>query len=437
MLNNQQILNKKNFIFSIVSITLLLVISIYISFQNFLFFQIISNIFPTVIGMSMALIALNTYKISQVQYFTFLGLSYGFVAFFDALHILTHSELSLFNYPIDISINLWIVARILQSISLFVSFLNFHYKFRISLFFTTYSSISLISLLVVFRTNIHLISNFTMMFLTIIFIALSIITMFKYKKHFHKDVYYLLMISMFSLLISNAFFINFLGERNTYNALGYIFKIISFYILYKSVNSINLKQPYKSLFYKLNENNRRLKEQTKELNILNKKLTILSLKDSLTGLYNRAYFEEEIKLIDKLGYQTLAILIADLDDMKVVNDKQGHLMGDKYLKEAAKILKNSLRENDTVARIGGDEFAIVLYDIEKEDMENLVLRIKKSMKKYNMEFNEFNMCISMGWDITRNGEKTIEQVMKIADEKMYRDKMKNKNKDWCYLKVKN
>jgi len=129
--------------------------------------------------------------------------------------------------------------------------------------------------------------------------------------------------------------------------------------------------------------------------------------------------------------------MADLDDMKYVNDNMGHLMGDKYLKDAADILKKSLRENDTIARIGGDEFAIILYDIDKDDVENLIKRIKESIKNYNQNYSEFTMSISMGWDLINNGEKTIEKVLKTADEKMYEEKNKNKKDKIKFLKVKN
>ncbi|WP_130807813.1 sensor domain-containing diguanylate cyclase [Senegalia massiliensis] len=431
------ILKQNNRIFSILILVLLIITYVYISFQNFIFFQVISNIFAIIIGMSMAIIALNTYEISQTHYFTFLGLSYGFVAFFDILHILINPNIGIFNYSMSIHINLWLISRIIQSISLFVSFLNFHFKFRLHLFFLIYLSVSMFSLLMIFMTNIFNPSTFVIMFFAIILISLSIITMLKYKKYFHKEMYYMLISSMFSLLISNIFFINFLGQENIYISLGYIFKIISYYLLYKALNFINLKEPYKTLFYKLNKYNKQLKEKTIELEKVNKKLSILSLKDSLTGLYNRFYFEEEMRLMNKLGYETLGIVIADLDNMKKVNDNKGHLIGDKYLKDAAKILKSNLREDDTVARIGGDEFAIILYDIKKEDINSLINRIKNSVREYNRNHDEFVMSISIGWDLIKNGEKPIEKVLKTADENMYADKSKNKRKKHLILKVKN
>ncbi|NBI05480.1 sensor domain-containing diguanylate cyclase [Senegalia massiliensis] len=437
MTSKDIILKQNNRIFSILILGLLIIIYVYISFQNFIFFQVISNIFAIIIGMSMAIIALNTYEISQTHYFTFLGLSYGFVAFFDILHILTNPNIGIFNYSMSIHINLWLISRIIQSISLFVSFLNFHFKFRLHLFFLIYLSVSIFSLFIIFVTNIFNPSTFVIMFFAIILISLSIITMFKYKKYFHNEMYYILMSSMVSLLISNSFFINFLGQENIYISLGYIFKIISYYLLYKALNFINLKEPYKTLFYKLNKYNQQLQEKTIELEKVNKKLSILSLKDSLTGLYNRLYFEKEMRLINELGYETLGIVMADLDNMKKVNDSKGHLMGDKYLKDAAKILKSNLREGDTVARIGGDEFAIILYNIKKEDINSLVNRIKNSVGEYNKIHNEFVMSISIGWDLIKIGEKPIEKVLKTADENMYADKYKNKRKNHLLLKVRN
>jgi len=99
-----------------------------------------------------------------------------------------------------------------------------------------------------------------------------------------------------------------------------------------------------------------------------------------------------------------------------------------FLYVSATILKNALRPDDILARIGGDEFAIILYNFNENEMEKLVERIRESIEKYNLDFNKFEISISLGWDITRKGEKTVLDVMKEADSNMYADKIKHRNK---------
>ena len=90
------------------------------------------------------------------------------------------------------------------------------------------------------------------------------------------------------------------------------------------------------------------------------KIQYLLLKDKLTGLYNRAYFEEELKRLDAKRQLPLSFIIIDVNGLKLVNDAFGHREGDRLLKKVARILKSCCREEDIIARWGGDEFSILL-----------------------------------------------------------------------------
>ena len=89
-----------------------------------------------------------------------------------------------------------------------------------------------------------------------------------------------------------------------------------------------------------------------------KQLEYLSLHDALTGIYNRAYFEREMKRLEKGRHKNIGMIICDLDGLKLYNDSMGHSVGDILLKAAAQAIKSCFRESDVVARIGGDEFAV-------------------------------------------------------------------------------
>jgi diguanylate cyclase (GGDEF)-like protein len=89
-------------------------------------------------------------------------------------------------------------------------------------------------------------------------------------------------------------------------------------------------------------------------------LRYASSHDQLTGLYNRMYFDEEYERVARTGNWPVAILMLDLDNMKETNDSYGHAAGDKLLQRAANVLRQTFRREDIVARIGGDEFAIII-----------------------------------------------------------------------------
>ena len=89
------------------------------------------------------------------------------------------------------------------------------------------------------------------------------------------------------------------------------------------------------------------------------KLRYQSAHDVLTRLFNRFYFEEEMNRLENSRISPISIIVIDVDDLKSINDSQGHLTGDELLRSVARILKQSFRAEDMVARIGGDEFAVL------------------------------------------------------------------------------
>ena len=93
---------------------------------------------------------------------------------------------------------------------------------------------------------------------------------------------------------------------------------------------------------------------------MEERLIHISMRDGLTGLYNRAYFQEELRRLNDGRYAPIAVIVCDVDGLKLYNDSFGHMMGDRLIKAAADILLQNFRTSDVVARIGGDEFAVIL-----------------------------------------------------------------------------
>jgi diguanylate cyclase (GGDEF)-like protein/PAS domain S-box-containing protein len=163
-------------------------------------------------------------------------------------------------------------------------------------------------------------------------------------------------------------------------------------------------------------------------------LQSLSLVDELTGLYNRRGFLavseqslSEIRLNDKIP----AIVYADLDGLKEINDSLGHHEGDRALAKAAEILKESFRSSDIVARIGGDEFVVLAAVGADESPESLSMRLQDNFDASNALRNgSYNLAVSVGiahFDDEQN--HTIEELMAQADRAMYEDKRRKRSRD--------
>ncbi|CEQ16657.1 sensor domain-containing diguanylate cyclase [Paraclostridium sordellii] len=153
-------------------------------------------------------------------------------------------------------------------------------------------------------------------------------------------------------------------------------------------------------------------------------LTQMSYTDKLTGLYNRAYFEEQINKLDDNEYYPLTLIMGDLNGLKAVNDNLGHLEGDKLLVEIAKVLKESCRKEDLVFRWGGDEFIILLPNSDYKLGKEICNRIQLNCK--NTDKTPIPLSISLGVSTKINKQKDIDEILKEAEDMMYVEKLKTK-----------
>ncbi|MFV9511442.1 HD domain-containing phosphohydrolase [Tepidibacillus sp. LV47] len=151
------------------------------------------------------------------------------------------------------------------------------------------------------------------------------------------------------------------------------------------------------------------------------KILNLSYHDSLTGLYNRQFMEEQINRLEMSQEMPLVAIMADVNGLKLVNDAFGHEEGDKLLKKVAEILKESCRKEDIIARWGGDEFLILLPHATTEIAEQIIERIENMCLQANDGKAQLN--IAMGYAVKAQASENLEQVIKEAEEWMYRRKL--------------
>jgi diguanylate cyclase (GGDEF)-like protein len=162
--------------------------------------------------------------------------------------------------------------------------------------------------------------------------------------------------------------------------------------------------------------------------VYEERLKHLSSHDVLTGLYNRTFYESELERLATSRRYPVGIIVIDMDKLKATNDTYGHSAGDRMICKAADILKSSVRIDDMLARTGGDEFTVLLPETGSEALLSAVERIEQNVNTANNADDGFIVKVSMGTAIAETKEKLLGAV-KIADMKMYQNKISRKSKE--------
>jgi len=160
--------------------------------------------------------------------------------------------------------------------------------------------------------------------------------------------------------------------------------------------------------------------------LMEEQMRYLSFHDILTGLYNRAYFEQEMQRLKDGRHHPVGIIICDVDNLKLVNDTLRHLAGDQTLIAAANALIQCFRESDVVARIGGDEFAVLLPNSDLYAVEKACQRIGAEINNQS-NGSISKLSLSVGFSVSNEQTTSLYDVFKDADNNMYQQKSRRKN----------
>lgn len=154
---------------------------------------------------------------------------------------------------------------------------------------------------------------------------------------------------------------------------------------------------------------------------MDKKIRYLGFHDSLTGLYNRHYLNEEINRLDTKRQLPISVIIGDLNGLKLINDIFGHEEGDKFLKKAAELLKECVREEDILGRWGGDEFMIILPKTSCEEAEEILTRINRKVQQTYDDKRPISISLGRATK-DMNFIDPFNKIIEEADYKMYKNK---------------
>lgn len=153
---------------------------------------------------------------------------------------------------------------------------------------------------------------------------------------------------------------------------------------------------------------------------LEEELRTLSFKDDLTGLYNRRFYEEEIRRLNTKRNYPITLLLGDVNHLKEINDTYGHIAGDHLLKTVASALKETCREDDIIARIGGDEFIMILPHTTPEQADNVIRRLYEALDGKTVKGQK--VSVSFGRSVIDESQTDVETAFIRAEDAMYKKK---------------
>lgn len=156
---------------------------------------------------------------------------------------------------------------------------------------------------------------------------------------------------------------------------------------------------------------------------MEEQLRFLSMNDSLTGLYNRTCFRREMFQLDQMAFQPTGFVLCDVDGLKFVNDTLGHEAGDRVLINTADILTKSVPNSNLLARIGGDEFAIIYHSCDRYLLDEVCQGIRSRIAEYNKNNINLPISVSIGFALREDEHLRIIDLYKEADNNMYREKL--------------
>lgn len=152
-----------------------------------------------------------------------------------------------------------------------------------------------------------------------------------------------------------------------------------------------------------------------------RQILYLSYHDPLTGLHNRRYLEEQLRTLDARQFLPLAVVMGDVNGLKITNDVFGHSSGDMLLKKVAETLRENCRKTDILARWGGDEFLLLMPRVGPKDAERFVERVKLGLSEKSE--GNLHLSVSFGCAVKTKPEEDLQKILKEAEEWMYHQKL--------------
>ena len=404
-----------------------------VSLYNYLLFHSLVELFSIAVAAAVFMLASNTRRFMENDFLFFIGASYLFSGFIDVFHTLTYKGMGILpGDDANLPTQLWIAARYLQSLSFLAAVLLIRRKINHHLLLGVMSTVTILLLASIatgvfpdcYVNGLTPFKKISEYIIAAIFVGAAL-RLKGAAEMFNPRIHALIQLSILFTIVAELTFTFYLDVYGLSNFLGHIFKILAIYYIYKSVIETGLNQPFDLLFHGM-------KKREVELESSHKLLQEIATRDQLTGLPNRLLFEtrlthalEKAQRNNYSGRNSIVqVIIMDVDDFKSINDRLGHLGGDEVLREIGWRLRAEIRESDTVARWGGDEFTCILEDLpDSEAAEHMAQKILRAMlKPVQVQGQELKITVSLGYSLFPLHSRKQETLLRYADMALYRAK---------------
>ncbi|MGB8980888.1 MAG: GGDEF domain-containing protein [Anaerolineales bacterium] len=404
-----------------------------VSLYNYLLFHNLAEIFSISVAVAVFMLAWNTRRFVKSDFLFMIGASYLFPGFIDLFHTLAYKGMGVFpGDDANLPTQLWIAARYLQSLSFLAAILLSRRRINQRLLLGLMSAATALLLASIAAglfpdcyinglTPFKKISEYV---ISLIFAAAAL-RLRSETETFSPRIHGLIRLSILFTILAELTFTFYINVYGLSNFLGHIFKIVAIYCIYKAVIETGLNQPYDLLFHDI-------KKHESELEDSHRMMQEIATRDQLTGLPNRLLFEtrlthalETARRKNYAGEKSLVqVIIMDLDDFKNINDMLGHLGGDQVLRETGRRLKAEIRESDTIARWGGDEFTCILEGVpDREAAERMAEKILKSANRpMEVQGQRVEIRASLGFSLFPVHAQDEESLLRTADAALYHAK---------------
>ncbi len=237
------------------------------------------------------------------------------------------------------------------------------------------------------------------------------------RSRFAPAVHRKLLLSVVFTILSELAFTVYLLNDDLVNLLGHVFKIVSFYLIYEAIVITCITEPYETIF--------------KELTDKEEMLSRAALTDELTGLYNRHYLDltsgDLLARSDRYG-EPLAMAIVDLDHFKAINDTWGHPAGDEALRHVAGVMGQHIRAADILARIGGEEFVIIMPQTSLDGARTAGEQLRNAIRNSPMPPPVSGLHTASVGIAERQPGESFRNWYRRADEALYRAKQNGRDR---------
>ncbi|MGM0501018.1 MAG: MASE3 domain-containing protein [Bacillota bacterium] len=368
----------------------------YIAQVNFLLFHIGVELFSIIIAFSIFVIVINVNRAIDDDYFIFLGLAYGFIAGFDLLHTLAYKGMDIFSIQgANLATELWIASRYLEVLSLLASFLFLKKKINKNHVLLFYFTTTIMLLLSIFQwgifpdcfitgeglTTFKIVSEYVIVFLLLIVIAL----LYYHRSYFDQVMYRYLILSVLATITAELFFTLYISVFGISNIAGHLFKLLSFYFIYKAVIKQSLQRPYEALFASTMEAKEELAFKNREL-----EQVVYSISHDLRSpVVNIKGFSQELKV----SIKNLKELVEQSSIEEEIETELNKLLEEDveeelhYILSSTKNIDNLLKGLLKISRI--DRYELNLEEI---DVNEMIAELRANYQ-YQLQQQDINLIV--------------------------------------------